>query len=50
LENLMNEQTTTDTVQPALFPLSAVQASGYATPDHDETEAVEVDDAGAEAA
>lgn len=46
----MNEQTTTETFQPALFPLSAVQTSGYATPDRDDTEAVEVDDAGAEAA
>ncbi|MER5902954.1 hypothetical protein ABT150_23085 [Streptomyces mirabilis] len=46
----MNEQTTAETVQPALFPLSAVQTSGCATPDTDEAEAVEVDDAGAEAA
>jgi hypothetical protein len=46
----MNEQTTVETIQPALFPLSAVQTSGYAQPDQDETESVEVDDAGAEAA
>lgn len=46
----MNEQTTTETVQPALFPLSDVQTAGYAAPDRDDTEAVAVDDTGAEAA
>ena len=29
----MNEQTTTETVQPAVFPLSAVQTGGYAQPE-----------------
>lgn len=46
----MNEQTTTEIFQPALFPLSAVQTRGYATPDQDDTEVGAVDDTGAEAA
>lgn len=29
----MNEHNTVETFQPALFPLSAVQTSGYATPE-----------------
>lgn len=40
----MNEQTITKTFQPALFPLSAVQTSGYATPDTEPDAAADADD------
>ena len=40
----MNEQTTTETVQPALFPLSAVQTGGYAQPEPRDDETAVADD------
>lgn len=42
----MNEHNTIETTvfQPALFPLSAVQTSGYATPDVEPDIAADADD------
>ena len=46
----MNEQTTTETVQPALFPLSDLQTGGYAQPEpRDDETTVEVADDDVEA-
>ena len=46
----MNEQTTTETIQPALFPLSAVQTGGYAQPEPRDDEQDADDDVEVEAA
>lgn len=40
----MNEHNTVETFQPALFPLSAMQTSGYATPEPEPEPVVESDD------